>query len=639
MIRRMTFVILFVFYCNSIFAYDEEFAHPYITQTAINKSNLENSLTQYLGINEGLRKSYDGKSIVQLIQTGSSNEDLSSRARNHFWNPWRGEGLNDLITGLPNPDWAMGYDGNGGPLYQCDSGNHWSDSSCNDYSWRKAREHFYAALTGLTEESRKENYKEMYESLGRIIHLMEDMGVPAHTRNDFSGHLNCVEPGWSNPRSWFGNLYEARIKEKARKDKTYISGLSGNTAIPVFQKPKEYWDTGIYNGSNPEATAGGDTQPGLAEYCSANFLSRSTLFTNSLDQGHKHYHPFPNESSLSSAVLVPHEITAEDGKVDLVTHPAKDKHGERIDHFVATKYVWDRLYIRSWNDMGMYYRLAYYLDDVVHEAYAAKLIPKTVGYAAGLINYFFRGTMSIDDNTLENLGDRYRINLTVRNTTSTGEDMSSGSFQLVIKHPVDETGSSYLLVPEEENVNHAHRGEPTLLKFDVPMEDLPNGLLTGMLDLFVVYKGELAGPSGQVHETEAVCIGHQQIEYSSHKMWLCCFPDSGIRLKDDKDGMVVGVNGPQSGCRTRLSIEKRGLCTDCGIYFGEYRDGVFTELGDIVYNPRIVNLDFGGYSVRSECPMWYQGEEGEFDVVLTNLATGEEIDRGTVTVYGTKTRP
>ena len=54
----------------------------------------------------------------------------------------------------------------------------------------KGEEHFYEALTDINEEVRNENFREMCESLGRIIHLIEDMGVPAHTRNDFSGHLD-----------------------------------------------------------------------------------------------------------------------------------------------------------------------------------------------------------------------------------------------------------------------------------------------------------------------------------------------------------------------------------------------------------------------------------------------------------------
>ena len=36
------------------------------------------------------------------------------------------------------------------------------------------------------------------------------------------------------------------------------------------------------------------------------------------------------------------------------------------------------------------------LDDNVHNTYSKKLLPRAVGYSAGLLNYFFRGTIGIE---------------------------------------------------------------------------------------------------------------------------------------------------------------------------------------------------------------------------------------------------
>ena len=623
---------------SNAIAYDEKYAHPYITESAINKSELDNYLKSYLNLPGGIGTRYDGEPILKLITNGSANEDLGVRARNHFWNPCKDNGLNDLMTGLPNRSWALGYGENGEELYACGWGIHWMDGSCNDYSWRKAREHFYEALTDINEEVRNENFREMCESLGRIIHLIEDMGVPAHTRNDFSGHLDYTELAGPDPMSWLGNLYEFHVKKRARENAAYIPGLAQGAPIPEFSTPQEYWDAGVYNGTNPEATVagGGRPQAGLAEYCNANYLSRFTIFTDGLPQGHKHYHPFPGVSSLNSPIAVPHEITAEDGKVDLVMHSAKDKHGEQIDNFVAVKYMADRIYANSENDLTVYYRLAYCLDDAVHEAYAANLVPKTVGYAAGLINYFFRGTMSIGDSTIETFDDRYRISFFVTNTTATGEDMNDGRIELVIKYPTGENTYGYVRALEA----NGKREVPGSLSFDVLRKNLPNRQLDGLLDLFVVYRGNL-GAGSAVHETDAVCVGHKQIQFfssTSHEMVDIALPTWYL----GNSGSVC-ANNLFPGCKYRLNIEDVVYSGpgDMSICFAQNDCTATRECdGDTIGDLRSFHQQDSCVTVG--CGEWSRGigvllnvqvdkdpearfQPGDFyevEIVLTNLTTG-----------------
>ncbi len=180
-------VLLCLILVNYGLAYDDRTTHPQITEAVIVKSALNDYLIDFLGLPGGIKTPYNGTTILTLLQAGSTNEDLDSRALNHFWNPLsltfsrpRNGGLDDILIGYSNKDWAMGG------FYDCStSGGYESDCSCNDYSWKVARKEFYDALTSTTETSRNEHFKKMYESLGRILHLIEDMGVPAHTRNDF----------------------------------------------------------------------------------------------------------------------------------------------------------------------------------------------------------------------------------------------------------------------------------------------------------------------------------------------------------------------------------------------------------------------------------------------------------------------
>ncbi|PKN05807.1 MAG: hypothetical protein CVU72_07695, partial [Deltaproteobacteria bacterium HGW-Deltaproteobacteria-7] len=293
--------------------------------------------------------------------------------------------MNDILTGNPNKGWALGdFD----CLPEGVSGDYPRDKNCNDYSWRKARYEFYQAMTSSDQVTKEKHFENMYESLGRILHLMEDMGVPAHTRNDFTGHVDYTGFNIQDPGIPVGNLYEHYVAEQAKPgDSTYISGMTPTT-IPKFDTSQEYWGNGSYTGSNPNITI--TNSSGLAEYTNANFLSRYTIFTDTLSPEDTHYFPYPKESSISNPY--PHVITAEDGKQDTVVHLNKDMDGELINDFVGVKYFWDRLSekgtVEDW-------RLSFFLDDTVHDAYAEKLIPRTIGYAAGLIDYFFRGTIEI----------------------------------------------------------------------------------------------------------------------------------------------------------------------------------------------------------------------------------------------------
>lgn len=638
-------------------AYDDMITHKDITETAIKKSNLDNYLISNLGISNGTDQIYGGKNIIQLLRDGSQHEDLGIRARNHFWNPLNNEGLDDRVylihfTGLPNRSWALGQDESEIPIYVCGTGDHSKDSTCNDYSWRKAKSEFYAALTSITEESRVKHFINMYESLGRVIHLLEDMGVPAHTRNDMSGHFDFTRFDGS-PKNWFGNLYEYYVREKSKRDTSYISSKAQSVSIPVFDTPQKYWDCEIYHGTDPGATItnNGQEQAGLAEYCNVNFLSKGSMFANTLAPENKHYFPYPNEKSLNSSKFAPHEITAEDGKVDLVLHIAKDKDGEHIENFVAAKYTWDRLFFKSATDNNASYRLAYFIDDPVHEAYASKLIPKTVGYSAGLINHFFRGSISLSNNTIETFTDTYRIHLSAINRTSGIEQMDNGAISMVIKYPLDAVQNGYIVVPEVNNIRSIPRNGTVSLSFDIPRHSLPDNQLDGLLDILVVYRGNLQGLLTQ--EDDGIGVGYQQIEYFSaiSREYIDAGGYSG-----SVDYLGQGCVGNfHKGCKYKLSIENKTDCPECCATFVVFDliksdndtgpcPSLFancTSIGEVIDDlpgydrqnlARVLQCINGfGFGYEFHLPLFYTGIY-KFDIVLTNMTTGFEAARNTVSI-------
>ncbi|MGR9107846.1 MAG: hypothetical protein ACU843_13030 [Gammaproteobacteria bacterium] len=110
------------------------------------------------------------RSINQLIRDGSRFEDDGTRAVNHFFDPYNDRPL--TIYPFPNfrsPDWIL------------------SDIGVLDdqeYSMRYANEYFYSALTLQSEDQRNLKFGKLFETVGHMIHHIQDMAQPEHIRND-----------------------------------------------------------------------------------------------------------------------------------------------------------------------------------------------------------------------------------------------------------------------------------------------------------------------------------------------------------------------------------------------------------------------------------------------------------------------
>ena len=193
--------ILFAFGISICFAsyavaYDDIITHPDITERAARESNLKNYLVNNLGIVEGLDKSleYNGKSlkIFEWLRKGSTEEDSPiCRASNHFHNPlksWDQSGVSDQpslisewcsLTGYStkysNVIWATGY------LNPAPNGSKISISG-QEMSWDNARDYYYKALTSQSSADRETNFAKTFQSLGQVVHLIEDMAVTSNVR-------------------------------------------------------------------------------------------------------------------------------------------------------------------------------------------------------------------------------------------------------------------------------------------------------------------------------------------------------------------------------------------------------------------------------------------------------------------------
>ena len=128
--------------------------HRKITEHAITASNIKQYLFNNLGIS--LEKNVFNEKFAWLwMQDGSEWEDDGTRWRSHFYDPTTGAGLSIGETSLR---WGKDYD-------------------VNEWSWVKARNYYYTALTQGDMTVRERNFAYLFRALGQIVHLVHECAL------------------------------------------------------------------------------------------------------------------------------------------------------------------------------------------------------------------------------------------------------------------------------------------------------------------------------------------------------------------------------------------------------------------------------------------------------------------------------
>jgi hypothetical protein len=397
-------VIYFLFIINVLFfnfanAYDNKTSHKLITEESVKQAVIEFGFNNYLinnfGFSDGINTTFSSvsssKQILDYLKDGSELEDTPMcRASNHFHDPtksWDQSYMSDdtdfigskiraycELTGWTyanrksNVTWATGF------LTPPPDGQKASFSTDPDFApinWDKAREYYYNALTSLSKTDKETKFALTFKALGHVMHLLEDVSVPAHVRNDFTSHLTFNGINSWVPTKWVIQPFEHYVKINPNLV------TSAQPTFPSFTNLRltDFWDTNQFNDNNPPNS----TSIGLAEYSNGNFLSDTTIFKGTDDPLHSF--PYPDWSKIVEY----DEII--DGEVRTYI---KEIDGEPL-HLAVGK--WFYKYIPSFLDSLK--KSALKLDDKCHYDYAQKLIPRAVGYSAVLLNYFFRGTLEI----------------------------------------------------------------------------------------------------------------------------------------------------------------------------------------------------------------------------------------------------
>jgi hypothetical protein len=351
------------------------------TISGVNQSGY---LQQELALAGGLTTLVTSKSVLEWIRIGGAAEDeyfdgevlgALNRSGNHFQNPlkpWDQAGLVGRCFGLVVFDPTT-----------TQASVRWAQSSAEQAgrsaSWGDARQLFSMALTEAAKKDRDTAMAGLFRVLGQQMHLVADLAVPAHTRND----VHCT-PRAEPFEVWAVGgpaLNMIQTLTPIAPDRGIFGFNVPIPGEPIAKVPvARLWDTEQYRSTqNPTVTTNGPDAPnpiiGLAEYTNANFLSKHTVFSPAF--------PFPVASSLT---LGPPEVAPNIAPVQLRRYFRKDADGQRVSSIALPSALYDSL-ADALKDRKIGF------DDKVHQAYANHLLPRAVGYSAALLDYFFRGRL------------------------------------------------------------------------------------------------------------------------------------------------------------------------------------------------------------------------------------------------------
>ncbi len=181
-----------------------------------------------------------------LLQ-GAYDEDEPPRWMNHFYDPIAKTGL----RGFGN-QWVSAKQWARDDIRQLSL----SYSALNPYLFSTLQNESFLDVSHTWESALRKylrgDTKEAFLSLGRILHLLEDMAVPAHTRNDLHPHIAFGGYDFGDP-----SPYEAWANQITPSSIDISENLAGRMPI-ILQNIDDYFEK-------------------IAEYSNKNFYSKDSI--------------------------------------------------------------------------------------------------------------------------------------------------------------------------------------------------------------------------------------------------------------------------------------------------------------------------------------------------------------------------
>jgi hypothetical protein len=351
-----------------------------------------------------------------------------NRYCNHFFDPLYNRPLTASCfsdTFDSTPIWALGvYGPFAAPLTTSANPvrrNHFTIADAREALWRALTGRIQSgAVVAPDESTRKTEYATLFRALGDVLHLNQDMAQPQHTRDESHGVGHAA---------WYEKYVDGRAKGASEVIYNFRYGSLTATNLqpltytgypaPTFANYSDYWSTGT--GS---ATYGGN---GLADYSSRGF------FTPGKNFGNAEYTMPVSSPGAYAEVAVADPAGIRDLYLDATVRDTVLNTSSRPIHMTRASILDDALLAAAAASGGATNASAgYTLDRGTFDDRAELLIPRAVSYSAGILDYFFRGSIEISapaeglyamaDHGLpgvnaKNAGGFTRLKARVRNTT------------------------------------------------------------------------------------------------------------------------------------------------------------------------------------------------------------------------------
>ena len=193
----------------------------------------------------------------------------------------------------------------------------------------------------------------------------------------------------------------------------------------------DFWDRNHYTGSGSQLDddVNGSYKLGLAEWSNGNFLGEDASYADYFSTSSFHYFPHPALADTDQPQLTAHtytqildNLTLANGKQGERAYLEKTSAGLHIKHHSALHYIAVR-HSPKISTPKMYAATTINDANVLGE-YHTNFIPKAIEYSAGILDYYFRGTLATILTGVTN--GQYQLNIT--NTSI--QDFSGGTFHL-----------------------------------------------------------------------------------------------------------------------------------------------------------------------------------------------------------------
>lgn len=549
-------------------AYDEAVVHPAMTRIAFDKAFAKRNFLQQLNLTRD--SLIGGATVRNHLARGSFAEDANEgmfgytpRVRFHFFQAYTQSALD---VRLPNCDRVM--------LLEYNARDWALGTTENLYDMESAKQHFRLAINSPAAEIRENELAATFKNLGHVMHLVEDMAQPQHSRNDF--HLTLED----TPAEALRILYERSFSRYERWCKLNMNlATSPGTAAtyanyPLVELPRfsDYF-------KDMEGR-------GLAEYSNRNFVTEHTNYSDVICPDLKAGVTLPllsaatprQETHLVTTLAWNADLTA---LMPVTTTYVDTVYSYRtVDVYGGTTAVNNNHTFHSYfdYDLGLSnLQRSFSLPSSALASQASFLVPRAVGYAAGILDLFFSG--HIDARWKKTGPAVYELTL-----TNLGDDSFSGSAELYYRVPPGTHGAA----PGHDLVRIAP-GALSSVSLDAGASATFSGLHVDGLE-----------PSESLLGFERrILLNGSLGSESNHPIGLVQPPDGSLKLEVSTDCAVTSGQGRAEF--VLLSANKSGQ-------------------GDF----RVIRLPMSG-SQQSVCNTGFEEERLCIDRVATNIGVSASL--------------